>query len=154
MGIDRSELAKGWAETRQYLVSHHEPVEWDRCYALEIRGRRVRLCARCLGIYPGILVGLLAYPLLRPPMSHYYLVALLPLPALVDWAVTSFSDRSGYNAVRTLTGFLLGIGYAVGLVHLVGDVDPGVLFVGALYAVTAGALLVRAKSRPSSPKLL
>jgi uncharacterized membrane protein len=154
VGLDRSELARGWRETRQYLLSHHEPATWHRCYAPEIRGRRVRLCARCLGIYPGILVGLFAVLRIGLPISHYYLVALLPLPALVDWTVTTFTDRIGSNPVRTLTGFLLGIGYAIGLVRVVGNADPGVLVVGSVYALAAGLLLVRAKSRPSPSQSL
>jgi uncharacterized membrane protein len=154
VAIDRTELAEGWAETRRYLLSHHEPTDWDRCYAPTIRGRRVRLCARCLGIYPGILVGLLVASLFRVPISHYALVALLPLPALLDWTVTTFTDRAGHNVVRTSTGVLLGVGYAVGLVHVVGNADLGVVAIGAIYACTAGALLVRAKSAFPASKLL
>lgn len=154
MGLDRSELAKGWDQTRQYLLSHHESDEWDRCYTPRIFGRRVRLCARCLGIYPGILLGLLVTTLLQLPVSHYYLVVLLPLPALVDWTVTSFSAWDGYNAVRTVTGLLLGVGYAVGLVHVVGDADFGVIAVGGIYAIAAAALLARANSRGSPSKHL
>lgn len=146
MAIDRTELAKGWAETRRYLLSHHEPAAWDRCYAPPIRGRRVRLCARCLGIYPGILLGVIAAMLFRMPVSHYVLVGLLPLPALVDWTITTVTDRAGHNVVRTLTGLLLGVGYAVGLVNVIGNGDLGVIAIGGFYAVTAGALLARVKS--------
>ena len=154
MAIDRTELAKGWAETRRYLLSHHEPEAWDRCYAPEFRGRRVRLCARCLGIYPGILLGVIAETLVQLPISHYLLVGLLPLPALVDWTVTTYTDKAGHNSVRTTTGTLLGIGYGVGLVHVVGNGDLGVVAIGAVYACAAGALLLRSKSASSPSKLL
>ena len=58
--VDAEEFREGVAETRRYLLSHHEPEEFDRCYAPSVRGRRVHLCARCCGVYPGIAAGLLA----------------------------------------------------------------------------------------------
>jgi uncharacterized membrane protein len=55
----RSEVWSGPTETRRYLLSHHEPAEWDHYHAVGIPGRKrpLRLCARCSGIYPGIVLG-------------------------------------------------------------------------------------------------
>jgi uncharacterized membrane protein len=139
--VDWSEFRAGLAETRGYLLAHHEPDEWDRCHQPTVLGRRVRLCARCSGVYPGIAAGLLTYVLGPPALASFAVVATLPLPALVDWTVTSFTSRRGYNVVRTATGLLLGYSYGLGLGSVFGDLNPRVILVGIGYAVVAAALL-------------
>lgn len=137
MPIDTSEIRRGLAAARPFLLSHHDPTEWNRCYSLTLSGWHVRLCGRCSGIYPGILLGLFALTAPGPLL----LVALLPLPALVDWTVTAFTRADGYNAVRTATGAVLGVGYALGLRRLFLQGDGRVLAVGAGYALLAAVLL-------------
>lgn len=133
-------LRTGLAATRPYLLSHHEPGDYDRCYTVWA-SRNVRLCARCSGIYPGIVLGLLAAWAGAVPSPAVVVVALLPLPALVDWAVTAFGAARGANIVRTTTGALLGFGYAVGVVRVLFARDLGVVTVGLCYGVVAAALL-------------
>lgn len=146
MKIDFAELRDGLAETRRFVLSHHRPSEYDRCYSPRVAGRRVRVCARCLGVYPGIATGILTalFLLDDTPVALVALVALLPLPALCDWALTTFRPARGYNVVRTITGALLGCGYGLGLVLLLIDGRLCVLATGVGYAVLAGVLLARA----------
>lgn len=139
--VDWSEVRAALAATRPYLLSHHEPDEYHRCYAPTVGGRRVRLCARCLGVYPGIAVGLLAALAPSPLPTGLLAVASLPLPALVDWAATAFTARRGWNPVRTATGAALGYAYGVGLVALFLRGDLRVLAVGAAYGLAAAVLL-------------
>ncbi len=151
MKIDPEELRTGLARTWPYLLSHHAPGERYRCYAPELLGRRVHLCARCAGIYPGIVVAL-GIALFVSSLTHSSTVALLiilafPLPALVDWTVTTFTDRRGYNALRTVTGLLLGYGYGIGLYRLLFVGDGRVIAVGAGYALVAGSLLALSLDR-------
>ncbi|SFS42555.1 DUF2085 domain-containing protein [Halostagnicola kamekurae] len=145
MGIDRSELRTGLARTWPYLLSHHLPSERHRCYAPVVFGRQIHVCARCLGIYPGILVAVLASVLeggvASQSLTGLPVVLLFPLPALIDWTLTTFTDRRGYNPVRTATGFLLGIGYGSGLLGLLLAGDLRVIAVGIGYGVAAGVLL-------------
>ena len=143
MGIDRAELRKGLAETRRFLLAHHLPAEFHRCYSPVVSGRRVHVCARCLGIYPGIVAGVLSYFTGPWSVDPLVLVAVLPAPALLDWALTTFRDRRGYNVVRTVTGALLGYGYGLGIALLAFDAALAVLAVGVAYAAVAGALLSR-----------
>lgn len=139
--VDRTGVREALAETRRYLLSHHEPSGFGRCYAPVVLGRRVRLCARCSGIYPGIAAGLVAHAVGPPALTRLALVALLPLPALVDWSATAFTSRRGANPVRTATGAALGYGYGVGLGLLFGAGDRRVPAVGAVYGAVAFGLL-------------
>jgi len=140
--VDAGEFQKGVDETRRYLLSHHEPDEFDRCYAPTVRGRRVRLCARCSGVYPGIAAGLVAVAVGPPAPTGIGLVALLPLATLAEWSATAFTAREGTNPGRTATGVLLGYGYGLGAGLLVGG-DLRVLAVGAVYGIAALGLLAR-----------
>jgi uncharacterized membrane protein len=150
--VDRTELKRGLSETRRYLLSHHEPGEWYRCYRLELFGRTVRLCARCTGIYPGILVGLLVTVGGLIPSPPLELVAILPAPALVDWILTTFTDRRGYNVVRTVTGSLLGFAYGTGLGLLLDGPILPLVAIGAFYGVVAASLLFVRERRHENPQ--
>ncbi len=101
-----------------YWLSHHPPSELDRCY----RVGRFHVCARCLGTYPVLLVGLLGQIFLRAPLSLAADVPLsvgLVLPATLDWALGRFGPHRGSNAWRTFTGALLGLGLSRSLfIHL------------------------------------
>lgn len=137
-----SELREGLRQTWPYLLAHHRPADWSHCYGPRVFGRRIRVCARCLGIYPGIIVGILAYGHWFPADTRLTLILLLPIPALVDWILTAFTARRGSNGLRTLTGGLLGCAYGLGLLSVIVDGDLRVLGVGAFFAVTAALLLV------------
>jgi uncharacterized membrane protein len=141
VNIDPSELRKGWLRTRQYLLSHHGQSELYRCYTTSVFSRRIDLCARCSGIYPAILLGGISYSYAPPELASPLLVAILPLPAIVDWAWTSLTERCGFNLIRTITGALLGYGYGVGISHLIFGFNPQVIVIGLGYAI-ATALLV------------
>lgn len=141
MLINWAELRIGLRLTASYLFSHHEPAHWDRCYVLRVAGRRIVLCARCSGIYPGIIVGLLTYHLLRDFESLLWFVWLLPVPALVDWSISAFTNVPSHNVIRTVTGWCLGIGYGLGVMLLLIDAEWAVLMAGLLYASLVGVLL-------------
>ncbi|GAB3689832.1 hypothetical protein GCM10028857_25670 [Salinarchaeum chitinilyticum] len=139
--VDWSEFSDALAETRRYLLSHHEPHDHYRTYLVSAFGRRARLCARCTGVYPGIAAGLLAGIFAGGWFASLLFVALLPAPALVEWTATRFTPRRGYNAVRTATGLLLGYAYGLGAVLFLGRGDRRVLLVGLGYGIVAFVLL-------------
>jgi uncharacterized membrane protein len=139
--VDRSGLRAALAETRHYLLAHHEPHRYHRCYAVRVRGQTVRLRARCSGVYPGVAAGLALFLTGLFASVHLAVVALFPLPALVDWLVTHVRSTDGWNPVRTTTGFLLGTGYGLGPGLLVLDGELLVLGVGIGYALLAGVAL-------------
>ena len=147
MGIG-TELRKGLAAAAPFLLSHHAPAERDRCWCPVIFGRRVHVCARCSGICPGIVAGVVAAAVGPGVLVDPRLVALLPLPALVDWTLTTFTERRGTNSLRTLTGLLLGFGYGLGLTVLVSGPAVPVLVVGAVYGVAAAVLVSLSETVP------
>lgn len=134
------EIRRGIVRTAPYLLSHHLPGVFDRCYEARVRGRTIRLCARCCGIYPGILVGAVAALSGQTILRALVLVYLLPAPALLEWLATANGNR-GSNRLRTATGFLLGYAYGLGLVWLLAAREPLVLVAAVGYGVLAVALV-------------
>lgn len=141
-----SELYKGLRQTRPYLLAHHQPAHWHHCYAPTVFGRRIRVCARCLGIYPGIILGILVFERGLPADTRFLLIFLLPIPAVVDWTRTAFTARVGSNASRTLTGGLLGSAYGLGLPAVLIGGELRVLGVGVMFGGVAVVLLLLEKS--------
>lgn len=80
------------------------------------------------------------------PGAWPWLVACGPAPALVDWAVTTFTPRRGSNAVRTASGALLGLGYGVAVPWFLTARPLWLLAVAAGYGGVAAALLVRSRT--------
>jgi len=91
-----------------FWLSHHSPAEYHRTYALG----RLRVCARCAGLYPALLAALGAQFAARAPLASAWDLPLgvgLLAPALVDWAVGQARPGAGSNGWRTATGVLLGL---------------------------------------------
>ena len=110
-----------------FLLSHHSPKKLHRTIHIKIQGNDLYLCARCTGIWAGIISTLLAFflGLSFPPGLYLLLLMVLPTPAMVDWVTQSCKLRESRNAIRIGTGFLLGIGWGLfflllarGMLHL------------------------------------
>ncbi len=101
-----------------FWLAHHHPDEFNRTYVLG----GVRVCARCLGTYPVLLFAVGWQIAHRAPLTWAWdgpWALLLPVPALIDWSWGRFRPASSTNAIRTVTGVLLGLGLARTLyVHL------------------------------------
>lgn len=128
-----------------FFLSHHRPGEHHRCVAIG----GLRVCARCLGVYPVLFVLLAAQIAGRAPMTSSLDLAvgfLVPLPALLDWARGRFNPRSGSNGLRFLTGFLLGVSLSRTLyLHLRSPGHP--LAMAQFASLALAALLVEVISR-------
>lgn len=148
------ELKAGLSETSRYLLSHHEESEYYRCYALRVGRRTIHLCSRCMGIYAGIALAVLLHAVRLLPRSAYLpCVAVLPLFALIDWSLSAFAGWKGYNPLRTLTGLLLGIAYALGiLLFFTSFPNLAVAWLGLCYGASAGVLLSLKKAKESPAK--
>jgi uncharacterized membrane protein len=140
----RAGLADGIREALPYLLSHHEPNEYHKCYRLSIGGRQLRLCARCSGLYPGLIAGIAVALLV--PTARWILPAIvvLPAPAIGHWVWTHTTEQAGHNGVRTLTGLLVGLAYGLGVVRFFATFPNPALFALALcYGAITGVLAWR-----------
>jgi uncharacterized membrane protein len=81
--------------------------------SLHIFGHQLAVCSRCFGVYCGLLLGLLTYPLWRAvddiePFSRIWLILSL-VPISVDWSLTIFGIWENTHLSRFITGAILGI---------------------------------------------
>ncbi len=131
-----------------FLLSHHHPDEFNRCY----RVGPVHLCARCLGTYPVMFLAIALQAFRRAPLDfpgQTLAVLAVTAPALLDWAYGQFHPQAGTNFRRTFTGVLLGLALGRSLyVHLVSPL-PFVLLVqlGVVGAVALPVILVSYRRR-------
>ena len=89
------------------FVCHQIPERSFHLY-----GNQFAVCSRCTGIYAGIGLATLAYPLTRslkrtdtPRLIWLFLAAA---PLAIDWSLGYFSIWENNQVSRFATGFLLG----------------------------------------------
>lgn len=112
----RKELKKALNRSLPFILSHHTSENYSRCYTLRIPGKNLRLCARCTGIYPGILIGFFIY--LQSGTASNLLIFLSGMPTLTEKYMTGFKDFEGFNLLRTVTGVLVGAGFIHGVLKI------------------------------------
>src|SRR5690606_36822305 len=99
--------------TTPLWLSHHQPDEYDRCAS--VAGRLV--CRRCAVLYPVTFV-VLALGLATGAaggQADPWVLALLPLPAVVEWCLEHLC-RIRYSPVRQIaTSLPLGVALGRGL---------------------------------------
>lgn len=131
-----------------FWLSHHHEEEYNRTYLLG----GVRVCARCLGTYPVLLAVMVGLFAVRAPKAWAWdvpVVLALTVPALLDWAVGRFRPASGSNAVRTLTGVLLGVALGRSLyVHVQKPLPPMLLAQAALVTAVALPVILMTYGKP------
>jgi len=80
--------------------------------SFHLLGYKFAACSRCTGIYSGLAIVVLIYPLVRsfentqtPPLIWLFVGAA---PLAIDWSLGYFSIWQNNHASRFATGFLLG----------------------------------------------
>ena len=147
-----SETKIALKETSKYILSHHQPEEYYKCYSLNILNKKIHICSRCLGIYAGILIGVIFFhPDNQNLIDYYLLLAVLPLFTLIDWSVSAFTIHRSYNVVRTVFGVLLGISYFIGLIILL-KTFPNyyIIGIGLAYSLIAVFLLQKQRDKAAN----
>jgi uncharacterized membrane protein len=91
----------------------------ERC--LELFGAPMPICARCVGIYAGMLLGILAFwaiPLLREKvMRAFALICTLPLA--IDGLTQLAGLRESTNELRVATGVVAGLAFGLWILSAV-----------------------------------
>ena len=142
-------LASGWgvaAEVlyRSFAVACHQMPE----RAFQLAGHPLAVCARCLGLYGGVLAGLLLYPLTRPlartgaPWRGWLFLAAAPTTADFLLGVTGVWENT--HASRFSTALGLGVVAAF-------YIAPGLIELGlsARLRVARGGAAAGAGSEPA-----
>ena len=100
-----AEQISGWYYAAFKLLCHQQP---ERSYF--ILGKQMTVCARCLGVYLGVLVGLVIYPFSKslnntklPPIR---MLAWFFMPIIIDGLFQSFHVYNSGNYIRTATGLI------------------------------------------------
>ena len=119
-------IAQGASEKWRLLfriMCHGMPAR-----SLELFGTTMPLCARCVGIYAGLLAGLLAFkaiPLLRQRVMRVVAFAALT-PLAIDGLTQLTGLRESTNPLRLATGAVAGIAFGLWILSAVERRDePG-----------------------------
>ena len=131
-----------------FLLAHHRPEEYDRCY--ELGGQH--FCARCAGLYPALLLvlGLQLGGVVGAVRAEWAVLFLLPVPAIFSWARRRLTGAAGSNPFATVTGALLGVALGRGLflyLHDHGSVAFWAQAAGLVVVVLTVETLARLKKR-------
>jgi uncharacterized membrane protein len=148
-----SEAAKARAVSRGpgawgFLLAHHWPDQLDRCYQTWIGRRPVWFCARCCGVYPALFLVLAVqlFVTISRGWWDWLWLLLLPLPALLDWALGRLGIRAGTNRGRTFWGMFLGA--SLGRMVYLNMIDPANRLVLIQIASLVGVVLLVELARP------
>ena len=87
---------------------------------LHLAGGPMAVCTRCFGVYAGLFLGILVYPLWRPvveiePIPRIWLFLAI-IPITIDWSLTVFGFWENTHLSRVVTGLILGFACATYIV--------------------------------------
>jgi uncharacterized membrane protein len=97
----------------------------DRSFHIE--GEKFGVCSRCFGVYFGLLLGFLIYPLWRridsiEPISRMWLFLSL-VPITIDWSLGFFGIWANTFTSRFITGLILGAACATFIVPAIVEIN-------------------------------
>ena len=100
---------------RKYLLSHHLPQDYDRCFLIKVGNKSYRICARCIGWYLSFLIFWLLLLFNIDFLLNYKIIILyfFPIPAIFDWSLHKLRNLKGTNILRVLSGILIGLTFAM-----------------------------------------
>jgi len=87
----------------------------DRSYYLN--GNELPICSRDVGLSIGFLIGMVI-GLLYVRRINPFILAVGILPILIDGGLQTVSDYHSNNALRTITGIIAGVAFALLLCEL------------------------------------
>jgi uncharacterized membrane protein len=84
------------------------------------------VCSRCFGVYFGLVLGFIIYPLWRrideiDPLARFWLILSL-VPIGIDWSLTAFGIWENSHLSRFITGLILGVACATFIVPAIVEI--------------------------------
>jgi uncharacterized membrane protein len=114
-----------------WAIAHGASEQWRLLFRIMCHGRAERslelfatpmpLCARCVGIYGGMLAGILVFwavPLLREKVMRGFAVAAL-IPLALDGLTQLTGLRESTNPLRVATGVIAGLAFGLWILSAV-----------------------------------
>ena len=86
------------------LLTHHSEEDLDRCFRFRCRHTVAHLCARC----SGVVIGGIGWMCLNRGLP-YKLIPVFAVIAVLDWVLDALLGWKANNAVRFLSGCILGV---------------------------------------------
>ncbi len=88
--------------------------------SFHVEGEQFAVCSRCFGVYLGLILGFVIYPLWRniseiEPLRRFWLFLSL-IPISIDWSLTIFGIWENTQLSRLITGLILGFACATFIV--------------------------------------
>ncbi|MFL6247679.1 MAG: DUF2085 domain-containing protein [Thermoanaerobaculia bacterium] len=121
----------GAASLCSWAISRGASMQWrvlfrfmchgrvERC--LELFSTPMPICARCTGIYLGLIAGLLAFPFMRwlreRTMRVIAFIAIVPLG--LDGVTQLLGFRESVNPLRVATGLIAGMAFGLWILSAV-----------------------------------
>lgn len=102
----------------------------DRSF--HIVGEQFGVCSRCFGVYLGLVVGFVAYPLWRSvaeiePLPKVWLFLSL-VPITIDWSLTIFDIWENTLVSRFVTGLILGFACATYIIPSIVEITRNLTY--------------------------
>lgn len=96
-------------------ICHQKPER-----SFHVAAHHFAVCTRCFGVYFGLLLGFVIYPLWRSidniePFPRFWLFLAL-VPAAIDWSLGIFGIWGNTGWSRFFTGLILGVACATFIV--------------------------------------
>lgn len=104
-----------------HYLCHQKPER-----SFHIAGEQFAVCSRCFGVYFGIFLGFVVYPLWRPideiePLPKVWLFLSL-IPIGIDWSLTFMGIWENTQLSRFVTGLILGVACATFIVPAIVEI--------------------------------
>lgn len=109
-----------WYKLAYFLIG--QTCHQDPSKSFYFMGGQIPVCARCFGIYVGLIAGLLIFPLFgnfkRTKLPDSRLSVLFILPVVLDGFFNFFTT----NEMRMVTGAIFGVGVVFYLLPVLNDI--------------------------------